>query len=1060
MSDFVRSMLITSLKTQILFSPLIIFYLICFIKKLSPSFRWIVHRGATVMFLGLPVLFILMHFSLSFVTDRLEIAPEIDINREWTPEFQESPEQNESTSAPIENFTADVIDNEVEQNGIEPIIKYSIPKQIEPKRRIYPYGIKLLNLLPFIPCFLILLLFITVLIQSVEERKIIKTSSRRVYRNYPVYYSKKVHSPFSTGFFSKKIFVPYSYLNKKKTMSILIHELAHIEGNHNLWTLLESLVICLNWYNPLWYLYKNCGELLKELLADQSVTNKKDVIEYSRLIIEELESLKNHNHQYLATGFIKKRIIKERISNMMNPITQKATKAIKIAGLAAIFIPLVLTVLIGCSEAKEIIDPNDFSYVKISELSVINESFNLVLGENGENKDSFNDSIIYSTPEDEIVLALRDDKSIRFSYYNQSGEISNQISIEANRDDIFSFAVDHLGDLFVFIYDSERNSGRLIKYLDDDSIEEIMSLKDVQIWPGIKIEVDGSGTLYVKNEDMLEVYKNGKRVMKIGEVPIRSMTISPDGALYYISWDNLKQINIMNSETSEIRQFETAYENSVISFHDDRLLIMDTKGIKEYDDSSFKGYIANSEDYPELMTLFSTDFIKIDNSIYITSWNSNSGELFLHQLKITDKERDADNRPSMTIRMPPYLHSSMEYAAKKYNQTSANVKIVVSQYENNNENWEAYTQKLSTEILAGNGPDIIYLSYLPYKEYMAKGVLENLNPYLEDDSFNRDDYLPALTAAETDRGLYGLATDIWDDDITFSVKESVMKKYGYSGSYIDIPWEELLEIAKKERRTDSNGMEIYPFGIPEFDEHSMFFLGKILIMNNYFLNRESEEFDEYGFKSYLEIIDTIKNGDIVKSGISGAVGMYNSMEEGSTVFLSNRIQEFWTDLIHKKHIFNDEPVMIVHPILANNDLHFRTTLLGINSHSEYKDEAWDFLKTVFTKEYQEKMFIHSTPVHKELLKERTIASLKNSEQFHCSFSDDSGTMRYDGLAKYTEEDINNYYRINEKFRHIPYRIRALDKIVFEQLDPFLEGTISRDETASMVKERVNTYINE
>lgn len=45
---------------------------------------------------------------------------------------------------------------------------------------------------------------------------------------------------------------------------------------------------------------------------------------------------------------------------------------------------------------------------------------------------------------------------------------------------------------------------------------------------------------------------------------------------------------------------------------------------------------------------------------------------------------------------------------------------------------EDAVKNLNTEIMAGNGPDLLLLDGLPMKSYIEKGVLEDLTPYLED----------------------------------------------------------------------------------------------------------------------------------------------------------------------------------------------------------------------------------------------------------------------------------------------------------------------------------------
>ncbi len=73
-----------------------------------------------------------------------------------------------------------------------------------------------------------------------------------------------------------------------------------------------------------------------------------------------------------------------------------------------------------------------------------------------------------------------------------------------------------------------------------------------------------------------------------------------------------------------------------------------------------------------------------------------------------------------------------------------------------NEDYEAGYNKLMTEIMSGEMPDILAVGQLPYSQLAAKGLLEDLYPYIDaDPDMNREDFFPnLLQALEVDGGLY------------------------------------------------------------------------------------------------------------------------------------------------------------------------------------------------------------------------------------------------------------------------------------------------------------------
>lgn len=97
-----------------------------------------------------------------------------------------------------------------------------------------------------------------------------------------------------------------------------------------------------------------------------------------------------------------------------------------------------------------------------------------------------------------------------------------------------------------------------------------------------------------------------------------------------------------------------------------------------------------------------------------------------------------------------------------FNRSNDKYRIEVSDYSeyNTEEDYSAGLNKLLTEIMSGKLPDILSLTNLPYTQLAAKGLLEDLYPYIDADSeLKRDDFFPnVLTALEVDGGLYAVAS--------------------------------------------------------------------------------------------------------------------------------------------------------------------------------------------------------------------------------------------------------------------------------------------------------------
>ena len=65
-----------------------------------------------------------------------------------------------------------------------------------------------------------------------------------------------------------------------------------------------------------------------------------------------------------------------------------------------------------------------------------------------------------------------------------------------------------------------------------------------------------------------------------------------------------------------------------------------------------------------------------------------------------------------------------------------------------------------------------------------------------------------------------------------------------------------------------------------------------------------------------------------------------------------------------------------------------------------------------------------------------------------------------GAADYSDEELAGYFRNIERFKNVSTGATPLERVIIEQIQPYLDGDLSLDETIEIVKDRVNTYINE
>lgn len=143
----------------------------------------------------------------------------------------------------------------------------------------------------------------------------------------------------------------------------------------------------------------------------------------------------------------------------------------------------------------------------------------------------------------------------------------------------------------------------------------------------------------------------------------------------------------------------------------------------------------------------------------------------------------------------------LQEIADAFHEENPNVSITV-----NVSDWDTYWDKLQTTLSAGNPPDVFAMDAPLYPDYQSRGVLLNLQPYIEADGFDLSDYYEvSLQCYNTPEGYYGLPRD---------VQPSVMyyNKDMFDAAGVPYPdetwtWETLIEEGQKlTKDTDGDGI--------------------------------------------------------------------------------------------------------------------------------------------------------------------------------------------------------------------------------------------------------------
>lgn len=162
--------------------------------------------------------------------------------------------------------------------------------------------------------------------------------------------SARISWPFSVGYFRKSIFIPGNMSVSEKG-TVVQHELNHFECRHHLWSLLETLLACVFWFNPFAHILRKRGAFLRELECDGRTVQNIDRYEYTKLLVKTAEAMAgvgiNNRFSLLTQEWVQKGELKMRIENLLQKGREKKKKIFGVLFAAAVVVTVGATLICG-----------------------------------------------------------------------------------------------------------------------------------------------------------------------------------------------------------------------------------------------------------------------------------------------------------------------------------------------------------------------------------------------------------------------------------------------------------------------------------------------------------------------------------------------------------------------------------------------------------------------------------------------------------------------------------------------------------------------------------------
>ena len=413
-----------------------------------------------------------------------------------------------------------------------------------------------------------------------------------------------------------------------------------------------------------------------------------------------------------------------------------------------------------------------------------------------------------------------------------------------------------------------------------------------------------------------------------------------------------------------------------------------------------------------------------------------------------------------------YLDYHTQQAIIDFNRSNDKYRVDVRDYSeyNTEDDYSAGLTKLTTEIMAGNMPDILSVAEsIPYRQLAAKGLLEDLYPYIDaDEQLSRGDFFPnVLSAMELDGKLYAACAG-------FAVETAV----GASSVVGDTPgWtydEYYAALA-----TMPEGCEGFDIGV---DRDTMLEISLALDMTDYVdwaagtCNFDSEE-----FAKVLEFCKPFPDASYYENyEYTAEDSPANRVAQGKQMLCVATFSG--TDFFYMDYdkVFGGQATCIGFP--TNNGVGNTLAMLesyAMSSTCHNKEAAWQFLRGFLTEEYQMEGYYLPTnqkTFEKQLEKAMEVEYEKDANGNY--LLDENGERIpvsrgsvYDGMETYdiyaTTPRQAQMLRdvIASATKMMDYDMSIIN-IVKEEAAAYFAGQKTAQEVCKLIQSKANIYINE
>ena len=432
-----------------------------------------------------------------------------------------------------------------------------------------------------------------------------------------------------------------------------------------------------------------------------------------------------------------------------------------------------------------------------------------------------------------------------------------------------------------------------------------------------------------------------------------------------------------------------------------------------------------------------------------------------------------------------YLDWNLRSMIVEYNKTNDEYRINVVDYSEyaTDDDYNAGVTKLTTEIISGSVPDIFLTSNLPIDKYAAKGVVADLNTFMDGgNGLSRDYFVPQiLNALEKDGKLYELPT-------SFSVQTA------YALSSIASQYDTWNVAAVQDAMTQlQEGATVFSNGWTKNTALSNCLSRNLSAFVDWATGKC--EFDSEAFQQLLAFCNSFpaetSDGDgAIAYAASADIAVDDAMWDSDATRITNGKQLMSTigmysfdSYIWNVYAIRDKITFTGYPTEDGSGSSFELQMpMAISSVTKYPDAAWDFVCSIIKKmnTIDENNYYYGFPISQaafdaemtDIMTEQYQLD-ENGEQVDWDGDGEpdkairgsyetmeNGETVYKDVYALTQEDIDQILGVINNTRSVyDYDQEILD-IITDEVAAYFAGDKDVQTTANMIQSRVNLYVQE